>query len=62
MSKIHLNFEQTLIPSTKLIENIKLNALELSKQIGQGFTLKVDVINNKERQNCNIYIEKLKVD
>ena len=59
---IHLNFEQTLIPSTKLIENIKLNAMELSKQIGQGFTLKVDVINNKERQNCNVYIEKLKVD
>jgi len=59
INKIEIN---TIIPSTELITIIKENALELSRQIGQGFTLKVDVINNKERQNCNVFIEKLKVD
>jgi len=59
---IEITFNHGLQSSTHLIDNIKRNALELSAQIGQGFTLKIDVINNKEKQNCNIFMEKLRID
>jgi hypothetical protein len=64
MAKIDISFNQALvvIPSTHLIENIKLNALELSKQMGKGFSLRVDVLSNDKTQSCNIFIEKLRVD
>lgn len=59
---IQISFNHGLQSSTHLISSIKKDALELAAQLGQGFTLKIDVINNKEVKNCNVFIEKLKVD
>jgi hypothetical protein len=64
MAKMDISFNQTLvaIPSTHLIENIKLNALELSKQMGKGFTIRIDVLSNDTTQSCNVFLEKLRID
>ncbi len=58
----NIKVEFNVMPSTHLIEDIKKNALELSRQMGKGFTLKIDVVCNKEVSNCNVFIEKLRVD
>ena len=58
---IQFNLGQLTIPSTR-IENIEINALELSRQLGRGFRLRIDVINNGTRQNCNIFVDNLKIN
>ena len=59
MSKLDITF----VESTGILDELKKKAYELSAQLGgRGFSLRMDVVNNKEVQNCNIFIEKLRID
>jgi len=53
---------QITSPSSDIINNIEVNALELARIMGKGITLKIDVINNKERKNCDVFLEKFRLN
>ena len=53
---------QIASPSSEIIHNIEVNALELARIMGKGISLRVEVINNKERKNCDIYLEKFRLN
>jgi len=53
---------QITSPSSEIIQNIECNALELARIMGKGISLRIEAINNKERKNCDIYLEKFRLN
>lgn len=53
---------QITSPSSEVLKNIELYALELAKIMGKGISLRIECINNNERKNCDVFLEKFRLN